>query len=105
MDNFLFNETKMCLYTNDFTKCGQICLKAFHEYLLAYRDNTYKPGRRVSQSKFLYMKVLEKAKVWKGGLESFTANRYAALCFNQGAFLGVRTLHPLAGVGLAPEGL
>ena len=34
----------------------------------------------------------------------YSKQRYAASCFNQGAFPEVRTLHPLAGAGLAPEG-
>lgn len=41
------------------------------------------------RAKFLY-EGSRKQRYEKGGLESFTANRYAALCFNQNTFLGVQ---------------
>lgn len=68
-------------------KCGQICLKAFHEYLLAYRDNTYKPGRRVSQSKFLYEGSRE-SKGMKGWPRILYSKQTCSFVFQPRCFLG-----------------
>lgn len=50
--------------------------------------------KSLTEQQCFSMKVLEKAKE-KWGLESFCEQGHAALCSNQGAFLVVRTLHPV----------
>ena len=80
--------------------------KAF-EILLSGLERTHRITAEESHRAivFLYESSGEckKKKVWPRSIH--TEQRCAALRSKQGAFLGVKTLHPVAAGGLAPKGL